>query len=343
MVVPETEDAPAPRGRVPAVTTDDGRFVIYGGVDYELDLSSVTMFPDVWAYDPATNMWNELYSRSGEEGEGPGARSGSNMWYRDGKLYVFGGISATFSQFNDLWEFDLETNAWTQLNTTTVGDDTNEPPPVRDAASSHIANDEDDGKVVLYGGLVVGATGFEFLQDVWTLDLVNLEWEELSPRANTPQFITYAATGRIDDTFYIYGGDIPSATSPECDETSDINPQNNFTSLVVVGDNDAPWVTEATTNGEEEDPPALTWVVGTTMNDLLYVFFGWNYDCVISGNQEFNRDVFVYNPSPSFEEEEEDEDEEETNGDSPTSTGNSQQYYVLSAVTSALTFFCLVW
>lgn len=82
---------------------------------------------DLWKYNPVTNNWIWLKGSSfadppdnfGTKGisnsnNTPGGRRGSATWVFNNKLYLMGG-EQLYGSYNDLWEFDTETNNWTWL------------------------------------------------------------------------------------------------------------------------------------------------------------------------------------------------------------------------------------
>ena len=127
-----------------------GKVILFGGGD-----EANTAMNDLWAYDPAENVWAELHPA----GDVPCARLGQAMVYNpaSGKVILFGGMDQAMNNLNDLWAYDPAANTWTELQP--VGD----VPPARD--SHAIACDPASGKVILFGG----ENGCAVLDDTWVL------------------------------------------------------------------------------------------------------------------------------------------------------------------------------
>lgn len=66
----------------------------------------------------AGDIWS---TPSGTTGGPPPARSKHVSCIVDGKLYIFGGESSGGGALDDLWEYDIAANAWTQLATRSFG------------------------------------------------------------------------------------------------------------------------------------------------------------------------------------------------------------------------------
>jgi N-acetylneuraminic acid mutarotase len=126
---------------------------------------------DTWAYSPGTNTWSDLNPSSF-----PGVRYGQAMVYdsSNGKMIMFGGYNDN-GPFNDTWEYDPGTNAWTNLRPSgTVPDSRYAMSMVYDSAS---------GKVIMFGGL--GA--MSPFNDTWTYDPNSNTWANLNPSGTVPE------------------------------------------------------------------------------------------------------------------------------------------------------------
>lgn len=99
---------PTPAAREDHTWTLDGAgetAFLFGGRD------GSAVFGDLWAFDLATDSWSEL----APAGPPPPARFGHEAAWVDGigLVIVFGQAGASF--FNDLWSFDPDAGAWTEL------------------------------------------------------------------------------------------------------------------------------------------------------------------------------------------------------------------------------------
>ena len=61
------------------------------------------------------NQWAEV-----NDGTAPSPRAQYVSAYYNGKMYIYGGQNGT-TTYNDLWEFDLTTYAWTQRASNSAG------------------------------------------------------------------------------------------------------------------------------------------------------------------------------------------------------------------------------
>jgi len=144
------------------------------------------------ASDPATEpiAWREL-----SPGEAPAPRS-DHTWTVDGdgaSAWLFGGTGAD-GPLDDLWRYDLVTDAWQRVE------------PMGDGPSArfgHVA-------VWLVGvGLVIwsGQAGSDFFNDLWALDPVSETWTRLPDGGAVPA-ARYGSCGAIgpDDRLWISHG-----------------------------------------------------------------------------------------------------------------------------------------
>lgn len=81
-------------------------------------------FNDLWSFDPLTNSWTSLGLSPMEE------RANATALTINSKVYIGFGSKPNPSliKYGDLWEYNVNTNSWTQLNTSAIqGDFTFEP------------------------------------------------------------------------------------------------------------------------------------------------------------------------------------------------------------------------
>ena len=118
------------------------------------------------------------------------------------KQFVFGGSTPT-GRLNELWCYDVDTDSWTQIETS------GGPPPVRANHSVAYA----DGRMWIFGG----HTGHALLSDTWELDLTTFTW--IRKTDGTPQHAAAAtvlddgSTGGPITVLVTYGSDGPGETS----------------------------------------------------------------------------------------------------------------------------------
>lgn len=191
-----------PEGSVPslrssfamAYDSDNERVILFGG--WSNDTSA--HLNDTWAYDPATNTWNNLEP----VGDVPSMRGSHSMAYDpvQKKIVLFGGMDAD-AYLNDTWVYDFATNTWTGI--TPVAD-------VPTMRSGHrMTYDPTSGTIVLFGGW----DGTAYFDDTWSFDVATSTWTDLSPVGNVPMardshsFIYDAATQEL----VLFGGFVGAA------------------------------------------------------------------------------------------------------------------------------------
>ncbi len=118
----DSTNSPGERGYAAATWVDtSGIFWVYSNSR-----------PDLWNYDPATNMWTwfdglctafsgPVYGTQGvpSPANTPGGRGEctANWVDEDNNLWLFGGLysAAQFDEYNDLWRYNISTNEWTWM------------------------------------------------------------------------------------------------------------------------------------------------------------------------------------------------------------------------------------
>ena len=199
----------APAGQLPparafaAGASDPGRqqIFMFGGSTFDIPGTQFHPFDDLWAYSAATNRWSRLTS----VGAAPSARSGSTMWAVGDRLYLFGGIDATFTTLAELWSYDLRRSTWTLLTPAGMA-----PPGRHVAQAGTVAR---FGQLTLYGGDVSGGTGgcgAPFPQnptaELWRFDLIGHTWQQLSPRGDPLVQLKRHAAAAVDGRMYVVSG-----------------------------------------------------------------------------------------------------------------------------------------
>lgn len=135
----ETGKAPSTRMHA-ALQYDEAadRYLLFGGHTDEGDGN------DVWAFDPTTNAWSVLTRGDRFTGnslgcidnpsevpadyvnqdlDSPERRHRGMHTLLDGRLWIFGGIHSECSDYlDDVWHYDLQTNAWTEVMESRTGE-----------------------------------------------------------------------------------------------------------------------------------------------------------------------------------------------------------------------------
>jgi N-acetylneuraminic acid mutarotase len=262
------------------------RMLVFGGAIYGPFFVGFTAYDDLWAYSVDQNAWSQIHPLN----PGPVGRSRPTAWIVDGKMYIFGGVTSTFTTLNDLWVYNLNTNTWTQLIPNGAP---GSPPPRHEAQAGTVPA---RGRLTLYGGEGIDpmSGGFVTLDDTWEFDLNTNTWSEVTPapQNNIQPPRNYGAAAVIEGNLYLQGGDVPGGSSG-CGAPFPQNPteelwrfdlvQHVWTRLFPAGD---PLVALKRHNAA---------VVGSRM----YIFSGWDFQCEggVGPGQVWNLDVYRYEPS----------------------------------------------
>ncbi len=132
--------------------------LLFGGLD-----GTWNRVNDTWEYNFSSNSWTELTPAAS-----PPGRSDHTIVYdshRD-KIVLFGGNTGS-ARVKDTWEYDRNSNTWTEISTTHA------PSGRSDFAMVY---DPDRQKVVLFGGYFYSGSSF-YYQDTWEYD--GSDWSEI--------------------------------------------------------------------------------------------------------------------------------------------------------------------
>jgi len=257
------------------------RMLVFGGAFFGPFFSDFAPYGDLWAYDVDDNAWTELHPSNA----GPAPRSRPSAWMIDDQLYIFGGIDQSFQVQNDLWVFDLGSNAWTQL----IGPGAaGSPPPRHEAAAGHRG-----GRLVIYGGEAIDELGqFQVLADTWEYALSSGTWTDVTPAPAhdiTPPR-NYGTAVTIGDGMYLQGGDTPGG-----EDCGEVFPQNPTEQLWRFDLRDRRWDQQF----PHGDPLArLKRTNSARVAGAMYVFGGFDFACAgpTTPNQIWNHDVYRFEP-----------------------------------------------
>jgi N-acetylneuraminic acid mutarotase len=169
------------------------RFYVLASADTSNCNSSTS---SLWTYNVATTTWTQLAPPSGM----PPGKLGIAATYDQAakKMYVFGGRSRVNNcsveiRWNDLWVYDVATNAWTQLSPT------GGPPTAR---GGHTAvYDQTAKKMYIFGGF----SGPSWLGDLWVYDVAANTWTQLAGASET-RYNSSAAYDQTAKKMYVFGG-----------------------------------------------------------------------------------------------------------------------------------------
>ena len=168
-----SSSTPDPR-YLQAAAFDETRKVVvmFGGTSADPTTGTTTPNKETWEWSPTTGKWTNRTVA----GAGPDARSGAAMVFDSvrGKFVLFGGRSGSGLNFEDTWEWDPTTGAWTDVSA--AGDHPT-------ARSQHgMVYEKSTGKILLFGGgrstsASYDATGMSIsLGDTWEYDPTTYVW-----------------------------------------------------------------------------------------------------------------------------------------------------------------------
>jgi hypothetical protein len=196
-------DAPARRGEWNGVyDAARGRIVIYGGntADPVMCMASTAISNELWAFHPDCGSWEAL-----TPGGGPGsrARHATTLDTTRGRMLLFGGrtragTTGLYTNFNDVWAFDLATDTWNEITTTGT------PPSARSSAVA--VYDAPRDRLIVFGGNTStdGAT-YVATNDVMELDLATAAWSPINAGAGPDPRLFHAGVV-LDEELVIFGG-----------------------------------------------------------------------------------------------------------------------------------------
>lgn len=167
----------------------NGKLLLYGG-NTSRDGAFFTPLGDLWSFDPATSAWTQLEPA----GPAPQARLFHAAATDGSMLYVYGGgdANAFFGPFfGDLWAYDPQTNAWTQLHDG-AGPPASRP---RDRFWPNLEHDAANDQLALFGGHDSGNLGNT--NQIWTFSLSTGDWSRVrqgdTHQANASGFCDFPA------------------------------------------------------------------------------------------------------------------------------------------------------
>ena len=162
--------------------------ILFGGYDSENLLAS----PETWAYDYETNTWTEMTPANS-----PPGRFGQGLIYDEGRdrVFTFLGLGDNSTYFNDMWEYDYNTNTWTELFPSESPF-----PRCKGGCSYDIESDQ----IISFGGF--GADGVK-LDETWTYNYDENTWvNRTSDAAPAPRMRCPMMYDEESDITLLFGG-----------------------------------------------------------------------------------------------------------------------------------------
>jgi hypothetical protein len=193
------------------VITAQGRFLIHGGYEPNLEFRPGRWFDDLWLFDSLRGAWRELHP-SGPRPDPRCAHTAINDPAR-GRVLVFGGESPvpclypicepSVAFHHDAWSFSLADTIWTLLS---------DAGPRR--AYHSAVYDAVRDRMLVFGGLDT-LPGFNFSNEVWAFDLKSGTWSLLHPAGvpPPPRAQHTAVYDPLHDRMVVFGGVGPDAAT----------------------------------------------------------------------------------------------------------------------------------
>jgi hypothetical protein len=237
--------------------------VIFGGVRYNVDLSFLLPFGDIWFYSVENREWSAVQPINA----GPGFRLAPNVAIYQNDMYVFGGLLATFQVANDMWKFNLVTRKWTELI------------PLNAAGSpgpAYLASfrvDESQKQIILHGGNIPIAASGAQTNTTWSYSIRDNAWTQL---ASLERGRIHNAAEVFANRFVTAFGDLQNIPGENGCRTPEASagqaPTDEVRSLKI---NTNTWSTINTSGG----PGPLKRVMSTKVGNRMYVIGGYDYKC----------------------------------------------------------------
>lgn len=182
------------------------RLIMFGGVGVFGDALTPNFWNDTWAYDPATNTWEDL-SDPDDANRPHGSVQYGFVWNEEAQRVLMFGGDGIPDDPQTLYAFDPVTNTWEDL-----GENEPDEGPKDRVLHSFVA-DPQSGRAVMFGGngsiyrIITGGTirTNGNLDDVWTWSPAE-GWIDRAPLAGD----ILAAAAAADPTLFgiiVYGGD----------------------------------------------------------------------------------------------------------------------------------------
>ena len=115
--------------------------------------------PGTWKYNLTSNTWRKL-----QNANEPPNRSAFPMAYDSfrNEAIMFGGlVDYVIGDFNDTWKFNLTTNSWSEIKTTST-------PPILDSMT--LAYEGIKKEMVLFGGTIFSSGQPDWLTEIWVFN-----------------------------------------------------------------------------------------------------------------------------------------------------------------------------
>jgi len=245
--------------------------VFYGGAEYDVKVTKVAMYNDLWMYDPAKDKMTEVTYAN----QGPDPRLGPEIVIKDDMLYMFGGYDRNFKAHNELWSFDFHTKTWKQLRK----DDDPGSPSKRYIFRFELSDSGDD--IFIFGGNYREKYTIQ-RNDLWRYNIKSDKFIPIVTEEKTNiSGRTHGAAAIYGNEFVIALGDIPSGGCFTDQASEHQNPTNEVWVVGVDKGSTPIWKKVSTA----ENGPRLKRLMYARVGDRLYVTHGFDYKCDKPGQE----------------------------------------------------------
>lgn len=193
---PNENSTPGCREGVSSWVDKNGMFWLFGGYGYDYSTASSEQYlNDIWKFDPLTLKWTWYKGKSprlsSETGLPPARKSGVSFQDSEGNLWIYGGERAAISFMSDLYKFSIETNQWTRVGGSGLG---NNPPNygILEEEGQYVSPGgvaypmiyKKGDEIFLYGGQLFSSNGYSLYNHTFRLNTNNGYWTWMG--GNTP-------------------------------------------------------------------------------------------------------------------------------------------------------------
>ena len=161
---------------------------------------------ELWSFDTTRMSWQYHPARSGTA---PMPRTRHSLTSVGQNLFLFGGTAGPAGASAELWEYAIDTRAWSQHKTTPAA-------PAPAARMSH-AMTSIGAKLLLFGGCVPSTGGLLSSDELWQYDTITRAWSFLNANisGSVPSARFGHATTAIGTRLFVFGGETASGFSDE--------------------------------------------------------------------------------------------------------------------------------
>ncbi|HAA53148.1 MAG TPA: hypothetical protein DCE42_00235 [Myxococcales bacterium] len=194
----------------------NGRVILFGGNDYQpeqcADFGPKRFKGDTWIYVMEYKNWVKVKTDTAPSARGRQATAfdkSRKLMYLFGGRYRAEAASGSYEMYNDLWAFDVNTDTWTEVQTT------GNKPFAR--SNSAMVYDEFNDRLVLFGGNTSpSGLAFNALDDTYTLDLKTKKWTRHYPKTSPSKRLFHAMVldGKFKRVIMYSGGGNNAFTGP---------------------------------------------------------------------------------------------------------------------------------